>query len=140
MSLISARSISLDSIFNQPSFAYVLQIVKPNLVDLFHGHQKEVLLHRTCWYNIPYFFPSLVFLFRRDLKQNNNYNVRAASYGDMYSYQYCTENIWQVRHILSPRLKRRYRHTGASTKRPLLRTLLPYITVLVCVIPCIIYS
>ncbi len=29
---------------------------------------------------------------------------------------------------------------GASTKRPLLRTLLPYITVLVCVLPCIIYS
>ncbi len=29
---------------------------------------------------------------------------------------------------------------GASTKRPLLRTSLPYITVLVCVIPCIIYS
>ncbi len=32
------------------------------------------------------------------------------------------------------------RDNGASTKRPLLRTLLPYITVLVCVIPCIIYS
>ncbi len=31
-------------------------------------------------------------------------------------------------------------HSGASTKRPLLRTLLPFITVLVCVIPCIIYS
>ncbi len=32
-------------------------------------------------------------------------------------------------------------HTiGASTKRPLLRTFLPYITVLVRVIPCIIYS
>jgi hypothetical protein len=30
--------------------------------------------------------------------------------------------------------------SGASTKRPLLRTLLPYITVLVCVLPCIIYS
>ncbi len=29
---------------------------------------------------------------------------------------------------------------GASTKRPILRTTLPYITVLVCVIPCIIYS
>ncbi len=29
---------------------------------------------------------------------------------------------------------------GASTKRPLLRTFLPYITVLVCVIPCIICS
>jgi hypothetical protein len=29
---------------------------------------------------------------------------------------------------------------GASTKCPLLRTSLPYITVLVCVIPCIIYS
>ncbi len=28
----------------------------------------------------------------------------------------------------------------ASTKRPLMRTSLPYITVLVCVIPCIIYS
>ncbi len=32
------------------------------------------------------------------------------------------------------------RENGASTKRPLLRTLLPYITVLVCVIPCIIFS
>ncbi len=33
-----------------------------------------------------------------------------------------------------------YASRGASTKRPLLRTLLPYITVLVCVLPCIIYS
>ncbi len=30
--------------------------------------------------------------------------------------------------------------SGASTKRPLLRTSLPYIIVLVCIIPCIIYS
>jgi hypothetical protein len=29
---------------------------------------------------------------------------------------------------------------GASTKRPLLRTFLPYVTDLVCGIPCIIYS
>ncbi len=55
MSLISARSISLDSNFIQLSFAYILQIVKPYLMDLFHGHQKEVLLHRTCWQNIPLF-------------------------------------------------------------------------------------
>ncbi len=31
-------------------------------------------------------------------------------------------------------------NSGASTKRPLLRTSLPFITVLVCIIPCIIYS
>ncbi len=44
MSLISASSISLDSIFNQLSFAYILQIVKPNLMDLFHGHKKRSLI------------------------------------------------------------------------------------------------
>ncbi len=75
-SLISARSISLDSIFIQLPFAYILQIVKPNLMDLFHGHKKRSLIAFVRVGKIfNYFFPTLIFLFRRDLKQNNNYSI-----------------------------------------------------------------
>ena len=47
-----------------------------------------------------------------------------------------TFHSWGNINGLTPETKK----PGASTKRPILRTTLPYITGLVCVIPCIIYS